>query len=272
MPARRESLDILVHKFSSKPPGHEAARLRENQRRHRARVKSQVTELQTSLAATQARLDAALLRIDELAAEVQRLRQGLPPSQPLPSPPISTISTETSSPSHSSITALTFTQASDPRQSRAAYLEGDDAEDLSPPVLGTSPASRFTAIAEVDPISISSKGANNVSSSDSPTVPAPEERPGSEREGFPPAEMDIDRDIPDPDSDHAYLPPPSPGESTIPCRDAFSILRERMLPDSDVEEAKRWLEPGFRRAIFPGGGCRVQTHILFAFVDHITPV
>ncbi|KAK3692999.1 hypothetical protein B0T22DRAFT_486801 [Podospora appendiculata] len=242
MPSR-ESSNMLVHKFSSKPPGHEAARLRENQRRHRARVKSQVAELQTSLSATQARLDTALLRIDELTAEVQRLRQTLPPSQPSPSGP---------SDSNTITTLASFTQAPDPlQQGRAACFKGDDAED--------------------EPKTMSSKVARNMSNTDSPTVSTSEEQLRIQRHAsFPPAE--IDTDIPDPDSDHAYLPPPSPGESTIPCRDAFSILRERMLPGSDVEEAKKWLEPGFRRAILPGGGCRVQTHILFAFVDHITPV
>jgi hypothetical protein len=56
------------------------------------------------------------------------------------------------------------------------------------------------------------------------------------------------------------------------CRDAYSIIKDRGDPEFDVSVANEWLKPGFRRAIAPGTGCRVQTHILFAFVDHITPI
>jgi hypothetical protein len=79
--------------------------------------------------------------------------------------------------------------------------------------------------------------------------------------------------IDDPNDDCLLLPPPGAGESTIPCRDAYSIIKARGTPEEvDLSLANEWLKPGFRRAIAPGTGCRVQTHLLFAFVDHITPI
>jgi hypothetical protein len=76
----------------------------------------------------------------------------------------------------------------------------------------------------------------------------------------------------DPNNDCAFLPSPSVGESTIPCREAYSIIKDRISPDFDLSTATEWLKPGFRRAVLPGTGCRVKTHILFALVDHITSI
>ena len=66
----------------------------------------------------------------------------------------------------------------------------------------------------------------------------------------------------------ALLPPPGPGESTMLCRDAYSIITQR-LEDVDYDAVTEALKSGFRRAMAPGDGCRVQTHILFSFVDRI---
>jgi hypothetical protein len=78
-----------------------------------------------------------------------------------------------------------------------------------------------------------------------------------------------DLQLSNPNDDCQFLPAPSPGESTITCREAYRIIREHMA-DVDLEAATESLKPGFRRAIIPGTGCRVQTHILFSFVDRIT--
>jgi hypothetical protein len=88
----------------------------------------------------------------------------------------------------------------------------------------------------------------------------------------PHADVELITDLEDPTSDCPLLPAPSPGESTIPCRDAYLIIKERGSLEFDLSSANEWLKPGFRRAIVPGAGCRVQTHILFAFVDHMTPI
>ncbi|KAK4135035.1 hypothetical protein BT67DRAFT_420632 [Trichocladium antarcticum] len=210
-----------VHKFSSRPAGYDAARQRENQRRHRARVKDKITELETALSSTRSRLDDALKRIESLTSEVQRLSRISSPSQ-IPAP------------------------ASTPDSTSGSIPEmGHE----SPNCLHLGPAAEMAADI---PIEVSTD------SDESPKthcVTAPQ----AGRAGF------------DDPNDCPMLPPPSTGESTMPCRDAYVIIKDRSAPEFDLSTATEWLKPGFRRAIVPGTGCRVQTHIVFALVDHITP-
>lgn len=213
-----------VHKFSSKPPGHDAARQRENQRRHRARVKGRIAELEAALSSTQNKLDDALACIDTLTAEIQRLRRALASS-----PPATAAALSQQQPSISSCSSCTVPP--DP----------DTSESAKPDITCASrPSSEFSqslaSIAELQ------------------------------------AEALADPNLDDLDHDCPSLPPPGAGESTMPCRDAYSILKNRLTPEVDLAMATTWLRPGFRRAVAPGAGCRVQTHVVFSFVDHITSI
>ncbi|KAK0739001.1 Glyoxalase/Bleomycin resistance protein/Dihydroxybiphenyl dioxygenase [Apiosordaria backusii] len=187
-----------ITKFSSKPPGHDAARQRENQRRHRARVKGRICELEAALATTQSRLDDALKQIDELTAEVCRLRA------------ITSSSLETSG--------------------------------TSTPV--------DTGHHAVADLSVIEESIDAISSNATPTSTT--------------ATPQSTASIKDSNSDCPLLPPPHPGESTITCRDAYAIIRDRNTPDLDSDTMNQWLKPGFRRAVVPGSGCRVETHVLLA--------
>lgn len=73
-----------MDKWSTKPADHNVNRVRNNQRRHRARVKSRMEELEARLEETNAKLEAALTTISSLTAEVDTLRAGqssiLPPA------------------------------------------------------------------------------------------------------------------------------------------------------------------------------------------------
>lgn len=64
-----------MSKWSAKPADYNAARLRNNQRRHRQKVKDHVAELESRLSETQLQLDHALSRIAELSAELSRTRR-----------------------------------------------------------------------------------------------------------------------------------------------------------------------------------------------------
>lgn len=64
----------LMDKWSSKPADHNTLRVRNNQRRHRARVKSRIEDLEACLAQTNAKLEAALLTINKLSADLDTLR------------------------------------------------------------------------------------------------------------------------------------------------------------------------------------------------------
>lgn len=69
-----------ILKWSSKPADHNAIRVRNNQRRHRARAKGHVQDLEKRLEETSAKLEAALQTISHLAQEVEILRGRVPPS------------------------------------------------------------------------------------------------------------------------------------------------------------------------------------------------
>lgn len=68
----------LMSRFPARQPSanQNAVRLRDNQRRHRARVKAHTAELEARLAETKARLDSALDEIADLTREVEFLRRG----------------------------------------------------------------------------------------------------------------------------------------------------------------------------------------------------
>lgn len=237
-----------IHKFrvSRKPPEVEAARLRDNQRRHRARVKARAEELEAVLAATQKKLDDALRHVDALTAEVRQLRNAVqhPPTHTqlqLSPPSTSTLSPQASLPSIDSLNAV-CRPASTNEPEPSTSCRGCGCHKRCPdrsPLLGTH--------------------------HDAISLPAslPSTQPGHDRSDLVTSEVNSLED------DCAFLPPPSPGESTILCRDAYSIIKQR-LSDVDIDAVTESLKPGFRRAIAPGSGCRVQTHILFSFVDQIT--
>ncbi|EHK47232.1 hypothetical protein TRIATDRAFT_81438 [Trichoderma atroviride IMI 206040] len=65
----------MLSKWSSKSPKQKAVQIRNNQRRHRAKVKARISTLEIELAESQKRLDAAEHRIAVLTAEVNRLRE-----------------------------------------------------------------------------------------------------------------------------------------------------------------------------------------------------
>jgi hypothetical protein len=240
-----EEYRARVHKFSSKPPGHDAARQRENQRRHRARVKNRITELEAALSDTQSKLHDALRQINDLTAEVQRLHAlGSESSTPQRHSFVS----QGSDPAHINIDKTT--QQETPESNLSSLLETEDVTSAAEPIEIPTPTSP-------DPIVPESQGAHNTGT----PIPA-----SSQEVAIPLSDLEnANHDCP-------LLPAPSAGESTIPCRDAYSIIKERSSPDFDLSTAHEWLKPGVRRAIVPGAGCRVQTHILFAFVDHITPI
>lgn len=76
-----------ILKWSSKPADHNAIRVRNNQRRHRARAKEHVEDLEKRLEETSARLEAALQTIGHLAQEVEILRGRVPPVPAFPAGP-----------------------------------------------------------------------------------------------------------------------------------------------------------------------------------------
>lgn len=69
---------MRIEKWSTKPADHNAIRVRNNQRRHRARVKSNIQDLEKRLNETNSRLERALSSVASLTAEIEALRRGNP--------------------------------------------------------------------------------------------------------------------------------------------------------------------------------------------------
>ncbi|KAJ4395756.1 hypothetical protein N0V85_006443 [Neurospora sp. IMI 360204] len=339
-----------VHKFSSKLPEAEAARQRENQRRHRARVKGKIAELESSLADTRERLDAALKHIRELEAENQRLRreasssvytpesrdespaeqllymsqsgrngyhqysqppQHQPPRQQQQQqqhrlPPVNgldilaSISSSESAvpPRHrtyhpheldcarnlASLPSYEPTPIASPRDMSpiAALLSMPTATGFHSPSATTISASSSTeSPGRASVFDFSSSHYNPSSASNSQSSVDSSQNVHQDKIGELIDCLDNNTNRKNDDEDDLALPAPRPGESTMPCREAFSIVRKMQTTrpdyyycDADGREvenvAREQWRPGFRSAIEPGSGCRVQTHLVYDFVDHIT--
>ncbi|KXJ84769.1 hypothetical protein Micbo1qcDRAFT_154692 [Microdochium bolleyi] len=195
-----------------------AARLRDNQRRHRARVKAHTAELEAQLAETKARLDAALDEIAHLTSEVESLSRGLVTERNVPR-------------------ALPTVRASSP--AAAAHLPSV----FGPPIRDESPRPHCSGNCNQDQTHVD--GEAHATQPDILVV------------------MMSGRDCKD-------LPAPQSGESTAPCIDAYKVIEQQNFSGLDVVEITRWLKPGFRKAAEKGGGCRVDTQLLFALLDHIS--
>ncbi|CAM1506355.1 Fc.00g059960.m01.CDS01 [Cosmosporella sp. VM-42] len=64
----------MMSKWSSKPADHNVVRLRNNQRRHRKRVKDRISELERLLAQTQSQLNQAQAQIAQLSGDLDQAR------------------------------------------------------------------------------------------------------------------------------------------------------------------------------------------------------
>ncbi|KAK3401755.1 hypothetical protein B0T20DRAFT_122079 [Sordaria brevicollis] len=366
MPASTAPNDSFkVHKFSSKLPAAEAARQRENQRRHRARVKEKISELENSLADTNEKLAEALAYIEELKAENRRLREGSssslynaesrdespaeqllymsqsgrngyhhysqPPKQhqfepyqqaPTPQPRhryqpplvsgldvLASISSSesTAQPRHrayhpqeidcarnlASLPSYDPTPIASPRDmspaAAAALLSMPTAGQRDQPTNGfyspsatTISASSSTESPGGTSIFDSNNRIGNYNTfSNSNSQSSIDSRSAGPKDRLNELISCLDSNSHHDDNNVAF-PPSRPGESTMPCREAFSIVRKVQTTrpdyyyDADGREvenlAREQWRPGYRSATAtdPESGCRVQTHMVYDFVDHIT--
>ncbi|KAF3769765.1 hypothetical protein M406DRAFT_66236 [Cryphonectria parasitica EP155] len=224
-----------MDKWSLKPTDHNTIRTRNNQRRHRARVKSRLEDLEKRLEEADARLEAALSTISVLTAELEDLRAR---------------GTQTLH-----------------RQSLFPRCAGP-----SPPVPATAPVVIPDTHYEKDPQKVSDPSEPSVLQHNVPVTSISSDPAGqaTARTVTPTPDEIIDDD----DGSNCNcqtLPPSGPGESTIACTSAFQIVEQQNLSGAvEVAMVRAWLGPGFRRALRPGEACRVETNRLFELLDHIT--
>lgn len=197
-------------KWSLKPADHNAVRVRNNQRRHRARAKSHVEDLEKRLEETNSRLEAALQTISRLAKEVDILRGRLSPSSDM---------------------LITATRP------EVSCVEAQPPLDPTPYHGATAPPSH---------------------TDEPPDISNPTAMIGTTETGD------------NADCSCEGLPPPAPGESTLPCSSAFRIIEQQNFSGVEVTTIRAWLGPGFRKSLRPGEACRVETNRVYELLDHIT--
>lgn len=220
----------LQNKWSCKPPDHNTIRVRNNQRRHRARVKSRIEDLEQQLGEANRRLEAALSTIGSLTAELESMRSQHRPSSPLAHPSASSAEQHARGPAP----PVLDTRAQDSQHTIAGPADGE---------LSTLQASSSTAVT-------------------GPTG----HNPGAAVRS-PLAMNDVDNGT---DCNCRGLPPPAPGESTVSCSSAFQIIDQQNFIGVEVTTIRAWLDPGFRKGPRPGEACRVETNRLYELLDYIT--
>lgn len=272
----------MTQKWSSKPKQDRSARVRENQRRHRAKAKTYVAELESEVADLKSRLTEVLVHNTQLAFEVEKLRglyergpravgrcrvddqgwskenEALSPAQPPPPliperdtssadienpaevPPL--ISTPSDVAARTPITArlpsLIQSCTAPPTSRSNDYLheQGASVSDYIPSCLELCSSDNTTKSVSVS--------IPNITTSDTIDLAALRAR-------------------------LTQLPPPGPGESTIPCETAYGIIRQQNYAGQDISTINRLLSPGFRRAMLEGDDCRVMSSLVFAVIDAI---
>ncbi|KAH6639594.1 hypothetical protein C7974DRAFT_373814 [Boeremia exigua] len=70
----------------------------------------------------------------------------------------------------------------------------------------------------------------------------------------------------------ATRPPPSPSESTTLCAQAFVLIAQRNVRNLDPALIRLWLSRGYRRAVREGEGCRVEDKTLEGLLEYISGV
>ncbi|KAH7118531.1 hypothetical protein B0J13DRAFT_569356 [Dactylonectria estremocensis] len=229
----------MMSKWSSKPADHQAVRLRNNQRRHRKKVKERIAELESRLEETQLQLNEALARIAGLSEELEQARKARNGADELLTRDHSCQSTQ-----------LRESSKTLGRQHGHLTVQHEKGE-----------TNQQTSIAPNQSISIGSSAGNP-----SPILSTP----WTSDITVPTLTLNYETLTDSEDQDCCNLPLPEPGKSTTRCRDAFLTITQQNYKALDSSVIRGWLEPGFRGAISEGDGCRVDTDLLFALLDFIS--
>ncbi|KAL7785902.1 hypothetical protein V8C37DRAFT_393391 [Trichoderma ceciliae] len=235
----------FVAKWSSKPADHKKVRVRNNQRRHRERVKNRIAELESKLANTQLQLQEALSTIERLTRHAN-----LDDCQPLSS--VSHIDAAahdlaaTENGSHQNVTqqpSLPSLSPSSPQLLRQQETYPDSSErrrDFTRrSISGHRPTPLLGAVPSIETWSIS----------------ADEAAIADKESGY-----------------ECEMQPPNPKESTTRCRDAFRIIAEQNYACLEFSAVREWLQPGFHQASTEEDGCRVENKLLFTLLGYVSSV
>ncbi|RDL40078.1 uncharacterized protein BP5553_00057 [Venustampulla echinocandica] len=292
-------LSAMTGKWSTKPPDHAITRVRNNQRRHRARVKTHISDLEQKLGDTQRLLSHAEARIAQLTAELDSFRNGHLPSPPCEEPGpespngdfIASAGGELADSSMKEHIVPYGTHisrcSSDPRsisiESEAEAVAGTQTEDhfAVSPLASSIGRPRYSSVECTAPIAVDEPHPLCCSSG----RVQPSQRPADEASGctsqisagakdalekaFLSLPMlrgnkeSVDQQYPD-------LDPEQPDESTTLCSNAFVLIEQQNVRGLDISVISERLQQGFRRIESGHGDCGVENRVLFALLDHIS--
>ncbi|KAF2111015.1 hypothetical protein BDV96DRAFT_472331, partial [Lophiotrema nucula] len=225
---------------------HTLNRVRENQRRHRARRKDYITTLEEKLAETQKLLDEALAEIARLRGE----REGHECNE------VVVFKCE-----------LTHNVDGEDTEPRAigriedVRMEPDDDQQLvalpSPPDTASMSMESFTL---------------SISRVPTPMLPVPSGPPPCCKDELPDLPAEIVAPAGPECSTCKTRPPPAPTESTTLCSQAYIMIAQQNFRGIDAGTIRTWLFQGYRRAQREGEGCRVENGALFRLLDYISGI
>lgn len=276
----------MTGKWASKPKQQNATRVRENQRRHRARTKAYIADMERRLAETQASLHDALKRNSQLISELERLK-------PHPSKPYLVGDAERATACHTPVSSSAMRRHASPLIPSPSLTLSNHDRSLPSPILPldlTSPSiqilslseHRFQVATQATQLPMTVSAGSTVRGASSTRTPAEHDGSSSHMPSFThsvasyhsPVTLTTTRSQGDEDlttfqSDCSDLPLPSPGESTIPCKTAYRIIKEQNYDGVDIHAIEGFLAPGFRRATTLEDGCRVESARVFSILDLI---
>ncbi|OAL04618.1 hypothetical protein IQ06DRAFT_290671 [Phaeosphaeriaceae sp. SRC1lsM3a] len=233
---------------------HTLNRVRENQRRHRARQRDRVTSLEEKLAETEKLLAEARAEIEFLKASQEATT-------------IMCRNSQVEIPRDFAACDVHENVDNTPKPSELAVINEEAGPqfpylgnpDLS--FLGNDVSSAF--IIDINnlaiPVTTTTEGLESVSGpppccSDTASLPLPDEHADPEC------------------STCKTKPPPDPSESTTLCAQAFVLISQQNFRNLDPETIRMWLAQGLRRAQREGEGCRVENGALLRLLDYISGI
>lgn len=232
----------LMSKWSSKPADHKAVRVRNNQRRHRERVKLHIAHLESRLAESQLELEKALSTIEHLTAKLKNAR-----------------SPSSVNDADRAVCDFTTAESGCVKVRQCAASSSQPLSTLSP----QQQAHRLRPCASRADHDLEVGGDNRIISiylGSRPTGIASSAEEWS----------DYDTIVDGGEKGYCNLQPPGSMESTTRCRDAYKVIRQQNYIGLDASTLHGWLRPGFRGAIAKEEGCRVDNRVLFALLDYIS--
>lgn len=224
---------------------HTLSRVRENQRRHRARRKDYIASLEQKLAETEAQLADARAEVDALRRERAAWH------------------------ADNSTAANSGVQKQDARiGTENDMLALEKLVDTLPATTTVGGVLAFDILPDTTPLAVLPIG-TAFEALDTPLEVA--------ATGPPPCCTDSEPSPPTPanspecSSCHTR-PAPAPTESTTLCAQAYVLIAQQNFRGIDARTIRLWLYQGYRRARREGEGCRVENGALFRLLDYISGV